>query len=146
MPSSNNILHKFAYCTQKGKLHLLESYYLNLYCSELCCDYFMSSISKLRVPYKNVFRNLLDYVRRDCASSMFIINAIDTYEVRMRKSKFTFRQRLLSSSKNNIVTCINTNIWLRHNYMWQKWDNSLYICHNYRMFHIIVTTVCAIVI
>ena len=63
----------------------------------------------------------------------------------MRKTHLTFHQRLLSST-NNIVTCINTNTRLWHNYMWQKWDNCLYICHNYWMFHIILTNVCATVI
>ena len=120
--SSNTLLRKFAYCTQKV--------WFNFYCSELWCDYSMSSISKLRVAYNNVFRNLLDYGSRDSASSMFAINAIDTYEARIRKGYFTFRQMLLSSI-NNIVTCINSNTWLRHNYIWPKWDNSLYICHNY---------------
>jgi hypothetical protein len=76
---------------------------------------------------------------------MFAINAIDTHEAWMRKAYFTFRQRLLSST-NNIITRINTNTWSRHNYMWQKLDNSLYICHNYCMFHIILTNVCSTVI
>ena len=62
----------------------------------------MSSVSKLRVSYNNVFRNLLGYGRSDSASSMFEINAIDIYEARMCKTYFTFRQRLLSSI-NNIV-------------------------------------------
>ena len=101
--SSNAILHKFAYCTQKVMLHLLESYGLSCYCSALWRDYSMSIISKLRVAYNNVFRNLLGYGRRDSASSMFAINAIDTYEARMRKAYFTFRQRLRSST-NNFVT------------------------------------------
>ena len=88
--SSNSILRKFAYCTQKMKLHLLEWYCLNLYCSELWCDYSMAGISKLWVVYKNVFRNILGYGRRDSASSMFAINAIDTYEARTCKAYFTF--------------------------------------------------------
>ena len=96
---------------KKVKLHLHESYCLNFYCSVLWCHYSMSSISKLRVAYNNVFRNLLGYGRRDSASSMFAINAIDTYEARMRKAYFIIRQMLLSST-NNIVTCINTNTWL----------------------------------
>jgi hypothetical protein len=128
--SSNTILRKFTYCTQKVKLHLLESYCLNFYCSVLWCDYSIQSISKFRVAYNNVFRKLLGYGRRDSASSMFVMNTIDTYAAWMRKACFTFRQRLFSS-KNNIVTCINTNTWLRHNYMWRRWDNSLYICHNF---------------
>jgi len=69
--SSNTILRKFAYCTQKVKLHLLESYCLYFYYSELWCDYSMSSISKLRLAYQNVFRNLLGYGRHDSFSSMF---------------------------------------------------------------------------
>ena len=51
--SSNTILRKFAYCMQNMKLHLLESYCLYFYYSELWCDYSMSSISKLRVVYNN---------------------------------------------------------------------------------------------
>ena len=82
--SSNTIIRKVAYCMQKVKLHLLESYCLNFYCSVLWCDYSMSSISKLRVAYNNVFRNLLGYGRRDSTRSIFAINTIDTYEVHMR--------------------------------------------------------------
>ena len=132
--SSSAFPRKIVYCTQNVKLHLLESYCLNFYCSVLWCDYSIPSISKFRVAYNNVFRKLLGYGRRDSASSMFVMNTIDTYAAWMRKAYFTFRQRLLSS-KNNIVTCINTNTWLRHNYMWQKWDNSLYICHNFWILH-----------
>jgi hypothetical protein len=76
--SSNTILRKFAYCTQKVKLHLLESYCLNFYCSAIWCDYSKQSIFKFRVAYNNVFRNLLGYGRRDSASSMFVVNTIDT--------------------------------------------------------------------
>ena len=57
---------------------------LYLYCSAPWRDYSMSSISKLRVAYNNVFRNLLGYGRRDSTRSIFAINTIDTYEVQMR--------------------------------------------------------------
>jgi len=128
--SSNTILHKYAYCTQRVKLHILESYYLNFICSALWCDYSMSSKSKLRIAFDNVFRNLLGYGRLDSTSSKFAINVTATYEARIRKTYFIFRQWLLSS-KNNIVTCIKINTWLRHNYMWREWNNSVYIFHNY---------------
>jgi len=105
----------------RKKLHLIESYCLNLYCSELWHDYSMSSIFKLRVAYNDVFRNLLGYGRRDSASSMFAINAINTYEAPMCKAYLTFRHT------NNIVTCINTNTWLRHNYICDRSRITLYI-------------------
>ena len=80
--SSNTILRKFTYCTQKVKLYLLESYCLNCGVTTPC-----QVFSKLRVTYNNVFHNLLGYGRRYSASSMF---AIDIYEAWMHKAYFTF--------------------------------------------------------
>ena len=72
----------------------------------------MSSISKLKVGYNNVFRNLLGYGRRDSASSMFAINAIYTYEARMRKAYFIFRQILMPTHGGDIITCGSSGIIL----------------------------------
>jgi hypothetical protein len=123
--SSNTLLSKFSRCSIPVKQKLVESYCLNFYCSTLWCDYSKKSISKIRVAYNNVFRNVLGYNRYDSASSMFVSNTIDGFGARIRKSNFKFRERLLASN-NNIVMNINANMWIISNYMWRKWTNTMY--------------------
>ena len=123
--SANTIIRKFACCTVPVKLQLLEAYCLNFYCSTLWCDYTKQCMSKLRVAYNNIFRSILGFKRRDSASGMFVNIRIDTFEARLRKSCYSFQQRLFAS-KNMIVKCLTNNSWVRHNYMWNKWNGSIY--------------------
>jgi len=128
--SANMLLSKFYCCTRTVKVQLLESYCLNFYCSTLWCEYTNHVFHKMKVGYNNVFRKLLGYVRRDSASAMFFNNQIDTFDTRFRKVCYMFRQRVLACS-NKIIQCLTSNSWIRHNYMWSKWDNVLYMCNNF---------------
>ncbi len=124
--SGNTIMTKFAHCTLSVKCLLIESYCMNFYCSYLWCDFSKIKLSKIRVAYNNIYRQILGYGRRDSASSMFVTNRIDTFEARMRKAYFRFIQRLNGSS-NNIIKCFASNSWIRSNYLWKRWDSTLYI-------------------
>ena len=123
--SANAIIRKFSRCTIPVKLQLLESYCLNFYCSTVWCNYTKQCMSKLRVAYNNIYRNILGFKRHDSASAMFVNNHIDTFEARFRKTCYIFRQRLYSC-KNNIVMCINNNSWVHHHYMWNTWNSLIY--------------------
>jgi hypothetical protein len=127
--SGNTIMTKFAHCTLSVKCLLIESYCMNFYCSYLWCDFSKIKLSKIRVAYNNIYRQILGYGRRDSASNMFVTNRIDTFEARMRKAYFRFIQRLNGSS-NNIIKCFASNSWIRSNYLWKRWDSTLYISYN----------------
>ena len=57
---------------------------------------------------------------------MFARNQIDTFDAKIRKSCFKFRERLLLTS-NDVIKSTNVNTWVSSHYMWQRWNNILYI-------------------
>ena len=57
-----------------------------------------------------------EYWRRDSASTMFVCNGIDTFDVPLRKAVHSFKRRLQQSS-NTIVSCLNNNDWIVNNCM-----------------------------
>ena len=132
--TSNILRRKFSCCSLSVKLHLLESYCCNFYCASLWCNYTKQIYYKFEVAYNNMFRFILGFKPRDSAgfkprdsaSFMFANNRIDSFDARIRKTCFNFRQRLLTSSNNVIISSIS-NWWVTNNYMWSRWTNLLYI-------------------
>ncbi len=82
-------------------------------------------MTKLRIACNNVYRKVLGYRRRDSASTMFVVNNIDTFEAKMRKTCFKFKQRI-EASENIIVQRICNNSWITNNYMVKYWNELLY--------------------
>ncbi len=123
--SSNVLLSKFSASTNKVNVQLLQSYSLGFYCPALWCNHAKFNMTKLRVVYNNVYRKVLGYRRRDSASTMFVVNNIDTFEAKMRKTCFKFKQRI-EASENIIVQRICNNSWITNNYMVKYWNELLY--------------------
>ena len=122
---ANTILSKFAQCSIPVKCVLVESFCLNIYCSYLWCNYSKENISKIRVAYNNIYRKLLGYSRRDSASAMYVNNRINDFYARFRHSCYGFIRRLKQST-NSLVNTIANNYWLRCNFMWKHWNDTLY--------------------
>ena len=123
---ANTLLRKFACCSKKVKLLLIESYCCTFYCGSLWTVYSNTALHKLNVAYNNVFRKVLGYRSRDSASTMFVLNHVDTFNARIRKSCYSFRQRVLQAD-NTMISHINDNMSVKSSYMWQRWQNILTI-------------------
>ena len=62
---------------------------------------------------------------RSSASTMYVINNIDSLEVLVRKRIFGFMERL-NNSDNTIIKCIN-NSWILRFDIWSPWNELLFI-------------------
>ena len=109
---SNRLLRLFYHCSVDVKLALFCSYCTCFYCSFLWTHYKKSNYSKLRVAFNNVYRRILKLPLRSSASTMYVVNNIDSLEVLVRKRIFGFIERL-NNSDNTIIKCINNSRILR---------------------------------
>ncbi len=61
------------------------------------------------VAYNNVFRKFLGYDRY--CSAMFVESRVDTFNVRVRRMVYSFRERIYNSENNLIKCIINSTAW-----------------------------------
>ena len=87
---SNRLLRLFHHCSVDVKLALFRSYCACFYCPFLWTHYKKSNYSKLRVAFNNVYRRILKLPSRSSASTMYVVNNIDSLEVLVRKRIFGF--------------------------------------------------------
>ena len=68
----------FHHCSVDVKLALFRSYCTCFYCPFLWTHYKKSNYSKLRVAFNNVYRRILKFPSRSSASTMYVVNNIDS--------------------------------------------------------------------
>ena len=113
---SNRLLRLFQHCSVDVKLVLFRSYCTCLYCPFLWTHYKKYYYRKFRVAFNNIYRRILKLPSRSSASTMYVVNNIDSLEVLVRKRIFGFMERL-NNSDNKIIKCIK-NSWIIRFYIW----------------------------
>ena len=122
---SNMLLRTFDLCSKAVKQQLFMSYCSSFYTSYLWCEYTKKQLKQLQVAYNNVFRKLLGYDRFCSASGMFVENRVDTFDVRIRRLIYSFRERVRSCDNSLIVCMINSSVWL-NSCLADTWSIALY--------------------
>lgn len=123
---SNLLLRTFGSCTAEVKQHMFMSYCSSFYTAHLWCEYTKKQYKQLQVAYNNVFRKLLGYDRFCSASDMFVTNRVDTFDVRIRRLIFGFRDRL-RMCENTLITCMNKSDAFRKSPLVETWSTALYL-------------------
>ena len=83
---SNKLLRLFHHCSVDVKLALFRSTVLVFYCRFLWTHYKKSNYSKLRVAFNNIYRRILKLPSRSSASTMYVVNNIDSLEVSVKEA------------------------------------------------------------
>ena len=122
---SNTILRDFSLCYMPAKMQLFKSYCVTFYCPFMWCQFKVQSYNKLRVAFNNVHRKLLNYGKRDSASQMFVSNGLPNFDAMLRKSVYSFIQRL-HKCENQLVQTLLSCWKVRNNSMWNRWNKCLY--------------------
>ena len=122
----NTVLRKFRNCSMPVKAKLFQSFCTNFYCMPLWCRFNQNVVQRLKVAYNNVFRSLFTYDRRSSASQMFVFNNVPNFSVLLRKSVFSFMNRIFNSS-NELVFTLASNSRILTNELFNHWWNSLYM-------------------
>ena len=98
--NSNRLLRLFHHCSVDVKLVLFRSYCTCLHC--LFLHYKNYNYNKTRVAFNNVYRRILKLPSRSSASTMYVVNNIDSLEVLRRKQILGFIERLNNSDSTII--------------------------------------------
>ena len=77
-------------------LHLYYAYCCTIYCSQRWVNFNKGTCLQAKVAYNNMHKRMLGYNRWDSASNMFVNNAIDTFDVLLRKNMIGFKNAFLA--------------------------------------------------
>ena len=122
---SNKIIHTFNHCTIDVKLLLIKSYCTSFYCGYMWSDHKKTTYSKLRVAYNNVYRRVLGLPYRSSASTMYTTHNISNMEALLKRSIYSFIERLMDGSNMIINTLMNS--WNIKFNIWEFWNSKLYL-------------------
>ena len=124
---SNKIIRTFSNCTIDVKLLLIKSYCTSVYCGYTCIwsDYKKTTYSKLRVAFNNVYKRVLGLSYRSSARTMYTTHNINNMEPLLKRSIYSFIERLMDSS-NMIINTLMNSWYIRFN-IWEFWNSKLYL-------------------
>ena len=128
----NRLVRLFNICSKPVLLELCRSFCTVFYCPYFWTQYKKITFSKIRVAYNNVYRKILGVSTRAGASGMFVSNDIPKFEVFLRKSIYSFTNRLSSSS--NMLICAIEQSWAMKSLLWKTLEEKMYIEVNYDVF------------
>ena len=113
----NLILRKFHKCAIDVKIYIFKTYFSNCYCNQLWCNYILQDLTKVKTAFNNIFRLLMRIPRAPgiSISKECVFMNICSFDVSMRKSSASFRQRLFRS-KN----CLIMNVTGSHFFMFSS--------------------------
>ena len=123
---ANMLLRNFVHCSHDVKCMLFKSFCTNMYCCTLWFNSTKCSMRKLRVSYNNVLRRLLHIPKRSSASEMFVSRGIPSFYEVLRKSIYSFRERLACSNNTIISACLSPSISF-FSPIRQWWNSILYV-------------------
>lgn len=121
----NILLRKFHNCSDDIKCHLFRSYCTNLYCASLWWNFTASAFRRIKVAYNNTFRMLMCVKRRQIYNAFVHFN-VDSLQVILRKSVYSFNKRLLKSRNCIISNVMNSMFFLSGSKLHAHWEKVLY--------------------
>ena len=116
----NSLIRNFYKCSDKVKVSLFKSYCTSLYCSELWCRYTVSSLRKISTAYHGSLKKFLNYPRSTSNSLLFVFHSVPTFQELVRKSIFSFRQRLHNCENSIVINVLNLS-HLPSSYLSRRW-------------------------
>ena len=122
----NMLLRKFSQCSDNVKRQLFISYCTNMYCFQLWSQFTLAQMQKLRVAYNNIFRRFFRLPPRCSASEMFVHSDVPTLDMLLRKSVYSFEQRVKHSRNALLSTVCGSDLTLT-NELWLRWDSVLHL-------------------
>ena len=97
------------YCTEV-KLILLKTFCSPMYAAQLCWDYTVPSIHKLKVAYNNVFRMLLTLPKHCSASTMFVENCVPNSQAVIRNLVYKCMLRIDVSDNKMAIAIVSCDL------------------------------------
>ena len=121
----NIIIKNFGMCNDVIKSKLFKAYCSTFYCSQLWCSYYSIPYRQLQTAYNRIFRILFKFDRYASISQKCIDLNVDSFQVLIRKSIFSFRSRLLNCD-NTIIKSITQSTFYMSCLLTEKWNQLLF--------------------
>ncbi len=122
----NTIIKRFRSCSENVKVKLFKAYCTSFYCMCLWTKYNVAkSVSKVKVAYNRVFRNLFQIRDQRVTSENMCRLNIGHYNVIERKLVFSLRNRVLSTN-NELIQTIVSSLFFQTSQMNQRWNKALF--------------------
>ena len=121
----NILIHNFKMCNNSVKLQLFKSYCSSFYCGHLWYNFTQAAMSKVRVAYKQIYRRFFKLSKFDSITHSMVTNFIDPFDVIIRKSIYSFKQRIISTS-NIIINTIYNSAYFAKSSICNLWHKLLY--------------------
>jgi len=121
----NVIIRNFKHCTEQVKIQLFMSFCSNIYCGHLWSSSNVSSFSKVRIAFKQIYRSLMKMDRTESISYSMLTNNVDNFDILIRKSVYNFRNRLMES--NNVLICVIIHsMCFLDSHLYKRWHRVLF--------------------
>ena len=120
----NILIKKFRHCSDDVKVKLFKSYCSSFYGCTLWANFKQSTMSKLIVAYKQIFRCFF-HCKRLATTAQMLNFTIDSYDVILRKLLFSLKERVFNSS-NLIVNVITSSLFFHSTSLFKQWLVKLY--------------------
>ena len=122
----NILVRHFKNCSPDVKDCLFKSYCSNIFGGELWSLYRKETLKKCVVAYNDIYRSLCGIVRGESMSQIYVTRKINSLNVIVRKTVFSFKRRLHNSTNVLIQSIISSAFYLTCSHLARKWDKLLY--------------------
>ena len=121
----NVIIRNFKHCTEHVKIQLFMSFCYNIYSGHLWSSSNVSSFSKVRIAFKQIYRSLMKMDRTESISYSMLTHNVDNFDILIRKSVYNFRNRLMES--NNVLICVIIHsMSFLDSHLYKRWHRVLF--------------------
>ena len=121
----NSLIRNLKNCSNDVKALLFKTYCTVLYCSSLWCYFKVSTMSKLRVAYKQTFKYLFGINFKESITANMLIAKCNPMEVILRKSADGLRNRLMSA-ENGLVRAITLSDFIHTSGISRQWNKMIF--------------------
>ena len=125
----NTIIKQFKYVDEEVKLVMFKCFCYPIYCSSLWNNYRISSMSRLRVGYNNIFRRLMgikhwnmDLERVESMSRIYEEKGVKSFPELYKYSSLSCMNRILNSGNILLQTLLASDAHI-YSRQWAHWES-----------------------
>ena len=123
--TGNMIINKFRNCSEDVKIMMFKTYFSNIYCCPLWCNYSVNTFGRLKVAHNNIFRSLMNQTRDISISAYFVTCNVKNFDNLLRSNAYSFLNRVVSS-QNKLVKAVSAEGCRMYSSIWNHINKLLH--------------------
>ena len=123
----NTLIRHFRMCSEAVKDRLFFAYCNNVYGGHLWTKYHDRTLKSVCTAFNDIYR-IMHNMRRDTSMShVYVTRNIDSFKVLIRKAAYVFRERILKSNNNLVISICTSWHFYNHSSFTQLWNKTLFV-------------------